>query len=90
MAAHDAPVSATHSLARLYRVLGGLPPDERIVFALRFIDEMELAEIADACGVSRTTVKRRVRKAEERFAVAARQDPLLSEWLQKGDRWSES
>ena len=87
---YDAPASATTALKRLYSVLGTLPPDERIVFALRFIDEMELGEIADACGVSRTTIKRRVRKAEDLFTREARKDPLLSEWMAKGDRWNES
>jgi RNA polymerase sigma-70 factor (ECF subfamily) len=90
VATHDAPAAAADALARLYRLLNRLPPDECIVFALRFIEEMELAEIADACGVSRTTIKRRVKKAETRFTEEARKDPLLSEWMAKGDRWNVS
>jgi RNA polymerase sigma-70 factor (ECF subfamily) len=83
------PSNTADALARLYRVLANMPPDECIVFALRFISEMELAEVADACGLSRTTVKRRLQKAESRFAAEARKDPLLSEWMNRGARWSE-
>jgi RNA polymerase sigma-70 factor (ECF subfamily) len=84
------PSNTADALARLYRVLGRMPPDECIVFALRFIAELELAEIADACRVSRTTVKRRLQRAERRFAAEARKDPLLEEWMNRGERWNES
>jgi RNA polymerase sigma-70 factor (ECF subfamily) len=83
------PSDTANALARLYKVLGGMPPDECIVFALRFIAELELDEVAEACRVSRTTVKRRLQKAETRFAAEARQDPLLREWMNRGSRWSE-
>lgn len=84
------PSNTGDALARLYRVLDRMPPDECIVFALRFIAELELAEVAEACRVSRTTVKRRLQRAERRFAEEARQDPLLEEWMGRGDRWGES
>lgn len=83
------PSNTADALTRLYRVLNRMPPDECIVFALRFIAELELAEVAEACRVSRTTVKRRLQKAEARFAAEARRDPLLSEWMSRGARWSE-
>jgi RNA polymerase sigma-70 factor (ECF subfamily) len=83
------PSDTADALARLYKVLGRMPPDECIVFALRFVAELELSEVAEACRVSRTTVKRRLRKAEARFAAQAGQDPLLSEWMSRGARWSE-
>jgi RNA polymerase sigma-70 factor, ECF subfamily len=84
------PSNTADALARLYRVLAGMPADECIVFALRFISDLELAEVADACGVSRSTVKRRLQRAERRFAVEARKDPLLSEWMNRGARWRET
>jgi RNA polymerase sigma-70 factor (ECF subfamily) len=83
------PSNTTDALARLYKVLGRMPPDECIVFALRFIAELELAEVAEACRVSRTTVKRRLQQAERRFAAEAARDPLLLEWMNRGDRWSQ-
>jgi RNA polymerase sigma-70 factor (ECF subfamily) len=82
------PSTAADELTRLYRVLARMPPDECIVFTLRFMAEMELGEVATACGVSMTTVKRRQRKAERRFAVEARKDPVLRERIERGARWS--
>jgi RNA polymerase sigma-70 factor (ECF subfamily) len=82
------PSNATDELARLYRVLARMPPDECIVFTLRFMAEMEIGEVASACGVSMTTVKRRQKKAERRFAAEARKDPVLRERMDRGARWS--
>ena len=64
-----------------YRVLDKLPNEERIAFALRHIDEMELAEIADACSVSLATIKRRLSRAEVRFRTLAKRQPGLSDWV---------
>jgi len=82
------PSNTADELTRLYRVLARMPPDECIVFTLRFMAEMEIEEVATACGVSMTTVKRRQRKAERRFAAEARKDPVLRERLERGARWS--
>jgi RNA polymerase sigma-70 factor, ECF subfamily len=73
---------------RTYAVLDRMPAEERIVFALRYIDRMELAPIAAACDVSLATVKRRLARAEQRFAAAARRDEALRGWLQEGGRWT--
>lgn len=64
-----------------YRVLGRLSADERIPFALRFIDGMELLEVAVACGVSLATAKRRLAAARKKFVSIARTYPELSDWL---------
>jgi RNA polymerase sigma-70 factor (ECF subfamily) len=79
---------ATEALTRTYRALAKLPPDERIAFALRFVAEMELTEVAAACDVSLATIKRRLEKAQSRFAAAGRKDPVLREWIESGARWS--
>src|SRR5262249_4720499 len=63
------------ALRATYALLDKLPADERIAFALRFIDGMELTEVADACGVSLATIKRRLARAEESFARRARAHP---------------
>jgi RNA polymerase sigma-70 factor (ECF subfamily) len=76
------------ALARTYRVLDRLPADERVAFTLRFIDEMELTEVADACAVSLATIKRRLARAQERFVALARRDEVLCSWLAEGDRWT--
>jgi RNA polymerase sigma-70 factor (ECF subfamily) len=77
------------AVRRLYQVLGGMPEDERIVFSLRFVEEMELSEVASACGVSLATIKRKLARAETLFAARARRDPVLREWLEGSARWSD-
>jgi RNA polymerase sigma-70 factor (ECF subfamily) len=65
-----------------YRALDKLPADERIALALRMIEGMELTEIAEACGVSLATVKRRLARAQERFRERARAESVLRDWMQ--------
>jgi RNA polymerase sigma-70 factor (ECF subfamily) len=80
---------AADAVRRLYAVLEGMPDDERIAFAFRFIEEMELTEVATACGVSLATIKRTLARAETRFVARARRDALLREWLEGGGRWGD-
>jgi RNA polymerase sigma-70 factor (ECF subfamily) len=71
-----------------YGALGKLPADERIAFALRFIDGMEVLEVAQMCRVSLATIKRRLKRAEKRFVAMARSSPALSDRLQRSQRWT--
>src|SRR5690606_19895887 len=50
-----------------FDVLRSMSADERVFFSLRFIERMELAEVALACDVSISTVKRRLKSAEKHF-----------------------
>ena len=73
----------------VYASLDRLPADERIAFALRYIDGMELSEVAAACAVSLATIKRRIQRAEERFFGLASRHPALETWLREGSRWQD-
>ena len=75
------------ALRATYAVLERLPVDERIAFALRFVDGMELTEVAAACGTSLATIKRRLARAGARFEAEARRRPVLQPWLDGGTRW---
>jgi len=77
------------ALARTYAILNDLPADERIVFALRFIDGMELKEIAEVTQSSVSTIKRRLARAERRFLRKAENDAALRERLARSDRWRD-
>ncbi|HMJ51244.1 MAG TPA: RNA polymerase sigma factor [Polyangiaceae bacterium] len=89
LAPHDLPETAativspevSETLKRTYAVLDALPTDERIAFALRFVEGMELANIAEMAGVSLATIKRRLVRAQELFWDAAGRDPLLREHI---------
>jgi RNA polymerase sigma-70 factor (ECF subfamily) len=78
---HGAAPEVTLALQRAYAVLDTLPLDERTAFSLRFIEQMPLAEVADACAVSLATCKRRLASARSRFERRAQRDPLLAQWL---------
>ncbi len=87
----EAPSTDEEALAlrRTYAILDHLSPRDRIVFALRIIEGMELAEVAEACELSLATVKRRLVRAEARFTAMARRDPILAAWLKGGSRWGD-
>ena len=88
LAGDEVDDEALEALERTYRALDRMPADERIAFTLRFIDGMELGEVADACSVSLATIKRRLARAQQRFVTLARHDEVLRGWLEEGDRWS--
>jgi len=66
----------------VYRVFGRMPVDERIPFALRMLEGMDLEATAAACSMSVATVRRRLVKAERRFFKLARQYDALQPWLE--------
>jgi RNA polymerase sigma-70 factor (ECF subfamily) len=68
-------------------VVGQLDADARIAFTLRFVEGMELAEIARACGVSLATIKRRIKSAEAEFAERGQANEMLADWFEEGTRW---
>jgi RNA polymerase sigma-70 factor (ECF subfamily) len=93
-AIEDPPVSHAEpedvqALRRAYLALERLGADERIVFALRYLEQMTVAEAASACGVSPATVKRRLARAEEAFSAIAREDPVLRSWVEESPRWRD-
>jgi RNA polymerase sigma-70 factor, ECF subfamily len=74
-------LEARRALRAVYATLSHMPSDERIAFALRFIDGMELSDVAATCRVSLATIKRRLVRAERRFYAHARREPDLAQWL---------
>jgi RNA polymerase sigma-70 factor (ECF subfamily) len=73
-----------------YALLDRLGPDDRIAFALRFFEGLEIVSIASACGVSINTAKRRIVRAQRRFVALAEREPALKGWLKGGTRWERS
>jgi hypothetical protein len=57
-------------------------------FALRYIDQMELTQMAEACGASLASIKRRLARAESRFSALARRFPALAPYLEGGPPWN--
>lgn len=79
------PKEVSEALQCTYEVLNKLPADERLAFALRHIDGMELTVVAAACGVSLATIKRRLSRAQATFVALASRHAVLAEWLERGE-----
>lgn len=77
----SAPPEAREAVRAVYAILDTLPHDERVVFVLWFIERMELTEIAEACRVSVSTVRRRIKRADRRFRDTLTSYPVLVERL---------
>lgn len=70
-----------------YEVVGRFDADDRIAFTLRFVEGMELTDVAAACGVSLATIKRRLKRAEAEFSARGRAHEALADWFEEGTRW---
>jgi RNA polymerase sigma-70 factor (ECF subfamily) len=69
------------ALARFYRLLDRLRDRDRTAFVLRFVEGMEVADVASALGVSVPTVRRSFTRAWQRVSLLASRDPFLSDYL---------
>jgi RNA polymerase sigma-70 factor (ECF subfamily) len=75
-----APGSVKEAARCVYRILDAMPVDERMPFALRRLGGLELAEVAEACGLSFSTARRRLAAAERRFEKLSRRYEALAPW----------
>jgi RNA polymerase sigma-70 factor (ECF subfamily) len=85
----DPPPEVRQAYASFYDLLSKIPAVEQVVFTLRYVEGMELTELATTCEVSLSTAKRRLWKAESRFARLAQRDPILSHWIVEGSKWAQ-
>jgi RNA polymerase sigma-70 factor (ECF subfamily) len=82
-----ASFEARAALRAFYEVLDGFAADERIAFTLRFVEGLELSEVAEACQVSLATIKRRLKRASDEFYLRGRTRAELVDWFEEGSRW---
>jgi|SRR5215207_3817138 len=68
-------------LVRAKSVIEKLPPAERIAFVLHYVDRHSAPEIAELCGYSLSTAKRRLANATRRFEAIVAASPELSRFL---------
>ena len=66
------------AVARLYRLLETLSPEKRAVFVLAELEQMTLAEIAEAVAANPHTVASRLKAARREFEQALRRESLRS------------
>jgi RNA polymerase sigma-70 factor (ECF subfamily) len=78
---------ARAALAELYDALESLHVDVRVALTLRYLEEMDVTQVAAACGVSLSTIKRRLREGEQRLAGLTSERPALRRYMEEGGRW---
>jgi RNA polymerase sigma-70 factor (ECF subfamily) len=80
------PSAERRALAReatrhLYAALDGLPPKQRMAFALSAIDGRDVSEVAALMGATAVATKARVWRARRYVEKRAKADPVLAEYL---------
>lgn len=80
---HPDPL-AREALRRFYALLDHFGARDRTAFVLRFIEGLELQDVAAALGVSLATAKRAVTRTQERLTRLVERDPALAEYLGTG------
>lgn len=76
-------VEARDLVIRAKTVMEKLPARERIVFMLHYVEERTLNEVAELCGYSLATAKRRLRAAKQRFQKLVENSPELIRLIER-------
>jgi len=72
---------AREALAHLYRLLDRLTAEDRSLFITRYVEKLEIAEIASVHGLTLATAKRRVARVTRRMGTRIGRDPALAGYL---------
>ena len=66
---------------RLEGILRALAPSTRRVFVLRYVEKLELSDLAARMGISVATAKRHLARAAANVAAMVRREPALAEYV---------
>jgi RNA polymerase sigma-70 factor (ECF subfamily) len=80
-ATEDPQHEQRQALQALYRILDRIDAKRRLVFVLRYVEGLELAEMSLVLGCSLATTKRRVADSAERVCRLAARDPHLGHYV---------
>jgi len=78
-----ADFEARQALARCRRLLEGLRDDDRALFVLRYVEKMDVGEVAAALAWSLSRTKRRLTRVTARVTRLMARDPALAEYVTK-------
>jgi RNA polymerase sigma-70 factor (ECF subfamily) len=76
-------VEGRQAIEALYRLLERMPNRRRLAFVLRVVQGCEILEVASALGVSDSTAKREVLRAQEQVLRQANREPALVQYLER-------
>jgi RNA polymerase sigma-70 factor (ECF subfamily) len=71
---------AREALGRFYKILDRVNATDRAAFVLRFMEGLELTEVAAALKLSLATTKRRLARVWARVMLLVERDPVLSHY----------
>jgi RNA polymerase sigma-70 factor, ECF subfamily len=69
--------TASAAVRRVFELLDEVSTEDRLAFTLRYLEQFELAEVAESLGVSLATAKRRVARARAFIDRRAAHDVIL-------------
>lgn len=84
------PGEAREAVRALYEMLDRLGAEDRSLFVARFVEKLELAEVAAVHAMSLSTVKRRLARLVTRVNARVRASPVLREYVGGLDRGGDS
>jgi RNA polymerase sigma-70 factor, ECF subfamily len=73
---------AREATARFYDLLARLSVEDRTLFVTRYVEKMEVAEVAEALGLPLSTAKRRLQRATRRISAKMSRDPALERFVE--------
>jgi RNA polymerase sigma-70 factor (ECF subfamily) len=76
--------NASDAVRATFAILAKMPPEDRLLFSLRYVSGLGPSEMAEACETSLSTLKRRLARAEQRFYAEAREHAALRDWVAEG------
>jgi RNA polymerase sigma-70 factor (ECF subfamily) len=77
----EAEADAREALIRFYRILDRVNATDRAAFVLRFLEGLDLVDVAAAMDLSLATIKRRLARVWSRVSLLVERDPVLREYL---------
>ncbi len=82
-AGDEVDAEAREAVRRLYALLDRFDDQSRAIFVLRYIDGLELGEVAAALEISLATTKRHLAKVTARVRKSAANDPVLAAYVDR-------
>jgi RNA polymerase sigma factor (sigma-70 family) len=76
-----ADMEAREAVRRFYKILDGVNAQSRSLFVARFLEKLEMVEIATAHGLSLGTAKRRMARAVDHIGRRISHDQVLATYL---------
>jgi RNA polymerase sigma-70 factor (ECF subfamily) len=72
---------AREATSRLYEILARVSAEDRALFVTRYVEKLEIAELARVLEIPLSTAKRRLMRATRRISAKMNRDPALARYV---------